>query len=76
MTAMNAHQVRESVRHYGDELLRLEAAARCLKGIRALSEQIRSLILTAPICSEPLFAEARCCAEMLNRLSRLKREAR
>lgn len=76
MTAMTVNQVRENVRLFGDELLRLEAAPLCRQGISTLSERIRGLILTAPKCSEPLFAEARSCADMLNRLSRLKREAR
>ena len=72
----NAETVKAAVRTLSEEVTVLEAGPLRPEGIRALSNRIRTFILNVPNCPEPLLDEARSCADMLNRLSRLKREAR
>ena len=73
MQCTGAVAIRESVRDFSNELLRLETDPCRLERVKTLANQIRNLILHASVNREPLLDEARCCAEMLNRLSRLKR---
>ncbi|WP_443743365.1 hypothetical protein [Sutterella sp.] len=72
MSNLRVKEVRATLRGFSDELKAAEAGANT-DDVKALTLRIRREILTIQVNHRPLLDEARCFAELLNRLSRLKR---